>query len=143
MPYAIRERQQVRLILPSAGGRCEPFEPGIPSTPDPNSHDPQHFWPPRQTTVGRRHGTDPGGLGSDAIHTDWGMGWVWIPAADGHDERDTADNADATALGTLQMAAITCVQIAIIPMNRAIEASAAASSTTARNMMSSLNEQRT
>ena len=79
--------------------------------------------------------------------------WTWIPAAHGHDERGLGykkNDANATNATTRTdfaamsyIAAITCAQTAIIPRNKVIEASAAASSTTARNMTSSMNEKRT
>ena len=76
--------------------------------------------------------------------SDRGWGKTWMPVAAGHDERGGTGGDRSTQDATdAHIAAMTCDQIAIIPRNRVIEASAAASSTTARNMMSSMNEQRT
>ena len=93
---------------------------------------------------------------SDAIQVRSGMGVrTWMPAADGHDERlgtakrdadahhpyqAQSDDTRATAEMWAHSAPSTWAQTAIMPRNKVIEVSAAASSTTARNMASSLNE---
>ena len=85
--------------------------------------------------------------------SDLGMGETWIPAADGHDERGTKVGVrkhNATHTGSkggrppqthiaemTHIVEMTWAQMAIMPRNRAIEVRAAASSTTARNMLSS------
>lgn len=59
-----------------------------------------------------------------------------MPATGGHDEQGTRDNTTQRKI-THHNVAMTFAQIAIIPRNRANDASAAASSTTARNIGSS------
>jgi hypothetical protein len=83
----------------------------------------------------------------------WGLR-TWTPAADGHDERlgtakqtptpttdKQAQSDDTRAIAeTAHSAPSTCAHTAIMPRNSVIEVNAAASSTTARNMTSSMNE---
>jgi hypothetical protein len=57
--------------------------------------------------------------------------------------QQNAQNADALRSRDAQSAAKTCSQTATIPTKSAIDVRAAASSTKARNMVFSLNEQRT